>query len=209
MKRLVLIVFVISLLTSVGFGKFALVPLKERVKESNLIVIGSISDVSEYENKENIYSSATLHVDKVIWRQFIPIHNSQSNIKLKVRWVNSKLFACQMNFPKNIQYIWLLKSNKDGTIEPLYFGATEPRSEINKVKKYVIKEGKPIQFINDVKEHIKKEKKPTQSTIVTGNTNVNRSSEIKVESRNSPLAALIVLLLSILLYLTFYKREFL
>jgi hypothetical protein len=139
MKNLFIAWLIVLTFSGFGYGKFLIYPLEERVKNSDLIVIGTLYSVSKYETSDFEHSEGTIVVEKVISKNIKTTQTLRSNrgIKFRSNGETQRCFACKFNFSENEKGIWLLHIESDGTAEPLSPGSMAGLSELSGVKNHL------------------------------------------------------------------------
>ncbi len=136
-------VFTILLLmlfaTSVCFAEWDDIPLEDVVKKSDLIVVGTLSEVKEHSKNNVDYGEriivihAILH-DKIQWKK--ESENKREQQKLILVWSNPTGLECprvEHQFQKKRKGIWLLTVQKNGKVNadhPNRFQPIEKKSKI-------------------------------------------------------------------------------
>lgn len=141
MKKLTAICFVVLLFSTIGYAEFAILKIEERVKNSNLIVVGKLTNVSESETENLRISKGTLVVEKVIYGNFVDSKGQRlkAESRFDIEWRNSKMIACQFGFAENEAEIWFLTVDDMGRIESLSPGSSASLADLPEVKKHLKK----------------------------------------------------------------------
>jgi hypothetical protein len=106
-------VLVVLLLPLAAYARWRVIPLDEAVKDSDLIVVGIIHDVSEVTNGAVDWGSAVITVDEVLRGDL------QEGQKLSLQWQNESGVICpRINHGdhEGKQFIWLLKRKPFGKV---------------------------------------------------------------------------------------------
>ena len=108
MRKALLLFLLVGLPLSVR-GEWAQVSVEELVQESDVIVVGTLRDVSEYTADETDYGQGRIEVREVIWGRV-----AQGD-SLLLKWHNASALACprvEHRGHGNLEGIWLL--TRDG-----------------------------------------------------------------------------------------------
>lgn len=185
MKKLAIISSLILLLSCNVFADLRFVTLEEHVKESDLIVIGRLTSVSETfylgRNGEGL-----IEIEKVVTSN---VKNTKDAFlkpkdKLKITWYEG--FACvdgQHKRAENQRLIWFLNIEKDGTVK-----TSNPGSYL------------PLESFNEVKKTLKEQKITTLKKVNTE----NESDSIQ----DALLRVLLVFIVALILYRLLYRARF-
>lgn len=109
MKR-ILALLVLLCLPAAARAMWAMVPLEELVRESDLIVVGTLRDVHESSADGMDYGEGRIDVREVIWGV------ASAGDVLTLKWQNSSAVACprvEHDFNANKEGIWLLTREGD------------------------------------------------------------------------------------------------
>lgn len=104
---------VIALLPLVAFSWWRIIPLDEAVKDSDMIIVGTLRHVSEETRDEFDYGAGELTVDEVLSGSL------EEGQKLSLAWKNESGVICPRivhQNDQNKQLIWLLKMKPDGKV---------------------------------------------------------------------------------------------
>ncbi len=118
-----------------GFAKWASVSLKELLKETDLIVVARLTDVSEVTTNSVDYGSGTLTVTEVIRG------SGKNGDKLRLEWSNATGLICprvEHRGHKDQTLIWLLQSSTNTVVTADYPGRVlelKQRAELYKLLK--------------------------------------------------------------------------
>lgn len=197
MKRVFSAFLCTLLLSTFVFGKFLILSVEERVKLNNLIVIGSLRNISETETLKTRFSTGTLVIEEVIYGNFINSTGQKliSGNKVQVGWQNSKSFACQFGFSENEKEIWFLKVDEEGNINSLSPSTTASLAELAEVNKYLKMQERADNAVKTIKLQSETAFYPSFNETLT-------------QKEFSPFWALLVILTSIALYWVLYRSRF-
>lgn len=211
MKKLTVACFVVLMLSTFGYAEFAILKIEGRVKNSNLIVVGKLVDVSKKETENSKVSKGILLIDKTIYGNFI-FSNGQklkSGDEIKVEWQNSKMIACQFGFAENTEEIWFLKVDNEGNIESLSPSTTATLDELPEVKEHIKKQKRSNETVKTIR--ISDDSRQNSSAeIPTGNDSKISFGIYSLERKPNyqPILVLLVILGSISLYYLLYRSRF-
>lgn len=213
MKKIFFAFLCVFVFSTFVFGKFLTLTIEERVKENNLIVIGSLISVTETETAETRLSKGTLVIEKVIYGNFTNStgQSLKSGDKVQVEWQNSKRIACQFGFSENETEIWFLKVDDEGNIGYLSPSTTASLFELSEVKKYLKKQKREDVVVKTVKSQKDFRVIPQADSVKDNNSEVvfnplyNQASKQK---EYSSFSALLVIFISIALYWILYRSRF-
>ncbi|MDQ3713855.1 MAG: hypothetical protein M3388_16770 [Acidobacteriota bacterium] len=215
MKTLFTACFIILLFSFNCFAMWALISTDELVKESDLIVIGTLQSISKY-TKDNVdYSEGKIVVEKVIsgyvkTTEGFPLELGD---KIKFKWQASTLIVCPRldhSGNENEKGIWLLEVESDGTVSadyPRRFNSLDEMSKIKKIlrKMKVRKTSQRVELLNENPLNT------TNQQIQNLDTFENQTIEPVKTSTTvgySTFNALLVALFSLGLYLILYRSRF-
>src|SRR5690242_14831196 len=88
MKYALITLVLIAVLPAPSFARWVPIPLIELVQDSDLIVIGTLTDVREYSDKGMDYGNGTIQVEEVIWGNITKGQN------LALLWANRTDIVC-------------------------------------------------------------------------------------------------------------------
>lgn len=199
MKKVLVSFFVILSVISTSFAALRYIPLEEAVRENDLIVIGTLKNISETTSYDGFTITGT---GKIVVEQYIAgnvktFDGSQlkSGDELRLDYVED--FACVYGSHKRIenqQGIFLLKIKFNGEIESKDFRYLNDLAEINKLleKQKQSAQAKNINLLkNETSQPVKA---------------VKMYNELK-SNDYSPNSALLMALISVLLYFFLYRRK--
>lgn len=211
MKKIYFAFFIILAFSAFASAAFLILPLEERVKKSNLIVIGTLQDVSETETNELRISKGTLIIKKIIFGKFqnSNVQSLKLGEKVQVEWVNSMMFACKFGFPENKEEVWFLRVNDKGEIESLSPDTTASLSELAEVKKYLRKKDKnnAVKIINTLSDNEKVPQLKLSEGVSEETVKCLYSAKPK-QKEYFPIPAFLVALASVALYFLLYRSRF-
>jgi hypothetical protein len=153
--RRVLLLLLLLCLPATGSAMWALVPLEELVQESDLIVVGTLRDVSEHTADGVDFGEGRIEVREVIWG------GVSKGDSLTLKWQNSSGVACprvEHKYNAGAEGVWLL--TRDGeAVRADYPGRFVGVSERGKVEaalarspvvlradRYRVSPGEPMRF---------------------------------------------------------------
>lgn len=119
----------ISLLIALAFSGSALawgvfIPRKELVKDSDLIVVGTLQSVSEYRTNEYDYGEGKILINRVISDNTETARTAplKPGDKIQLKWQNPFISCPRVEHKRNEnkEGIWLLKVQDDGTVRADY-----------------------------------------------------------------------------------------
>lgn len=215
MKNLSLACFIIFAVFYNALGMWALIPLDELVKESDLIVIGTLQSVSEYSKEDTDYGEGMILIEKILSGNVKTINGVplKAGDKIQLKWQNLSMIACprvEHKGSENKKEIWLLTVENDKTVRADYPGRSVPVGNLSEVKKYLQKQkssnktAKIVKTQND--EEQTSEIQPVEQTTEVIKYPLN-SDESK-QKEHSPFQAFLVVLLSMSLYYLLYRSRF-
>ena len=106
-------IILVLLLSVAAVAGWVVMPLESAVKESDIIVIGTLRNVSE-ESRDGVdYGSGEITVDEVLWG------GAEAGQPLTLVWQNSSNVDCprvEHREHRNIRAIWLLTQKPDGKV---------------------------------------------------------------------------------------------
>lgn len=180
MKNILIVWVFVLVFCSNSFADLYIMSFEDLIKDSDIIVVGTLQSVSEDKNK----GEGEILIEEVLSSNARTNKDAQlkSGNKLQLKW--SEDFACVVGIHKrneNKKGIWFLNVADDGTVtsgHPQRFQSIDELSEIKNV--------------------LKKE-----NFFETDNKVVNLA-----EKRNSLINTLLVILFSILFYYFLYRSRF-
>ena len=155
MRRALLLFLLLGLPASVR-AEWAYVSVEELVQESDVIVVGTLRDVTEYTADNTDYGQGRIEVREVIWGAVSP------GDSLTLKWQNASAIACprvEHRHNADEEGIWLLTRDGDA-VNANYPGRFVELSERTKVEaalarspvvlrggNYWVKRGSPMGFV--------------------------------------------------------------
>jgi hypothetical protein len=132
MRRLFFLLFAVFSFQTVSSAKWGWIPLDDLVQTSDLIVVGTLQNISEYSKEGMDYGEGTIVVEEVIWS------NTFADKNLTLKWQNSSNIVCprvEHAYLANQKGIWLLNffANEVRADYPGRFALIEQRAEIEKI----------------------------------------------------------------------------
>lgn len=112
------------------FAKWAFIPIEQLVQKSDIVVVGTLRDVSESSKGEVDYSGGNIVVDETL------LGNVKAGEKLKLVWQNASGLVCprvEHRQNQSIKGVWLLTRDKHGKVRadyPLRFVPLEKKAEV-------------------------------------------------------------------------------
>src|SRR5262245_21111122 len=117
MKRFLIILIILLGLPALSLAKWAWIPLKDLICDSDLIVIGTLSSVNEYSKDGIDYGQGVITVDETIWGAVNP------GEALTLKWDNPSEIVCprvEHRHHAEKKGIWLLKLSSDREVRADY-----------------------------------------------------------------------------------------
>lgn len=184
MKKLTIISSLILLLSSNAFAELIYLTLEEHIKESDLVIVGKLTKVSE--PYYGTTGSGIIEVEKVLTPNVKTNKGFflKPNDKLQIEW--DEYFACVIGWHKRTENqigIWILKIEDDGIVSAFHPGKFVSLSELENVKS------------------ILKKRPPTSQKSVFP---INKS----YLTQDAILRALLVLIIALILYRLLYRARF-
>ncbi len=216
MKRSILTIVIALSVSSNLIAKWALISTAELVKDSDLILVGTLQNVSEFTRDNVDYSEGFIVVEKVIAGNDKTTSGDilKSGDKIFIKWQNSSMIACprvEHKGDENVKGIWLLEVESDGTVSSDYPWRFSELDELDKLSK-VVRETKlrrSLTRLAVVDEML------TNSNEERPSTTENELGEVPVEVRSTPPSseyslfdAGLVLVLCTFLYYLLYRSRF-
>jgi hypothetical protein len=211
MKNLLTVFAMLLAFASVSFAKLMFVSLDEAVKNSDLIVVGTLKGISERMEDGATYGKGEIFVQQFIAGNVKTINGFKlkAEDRLQLNYVED--FACVMGSYRRIENekgIFLLTLNNEGDITSKDFRSIESLSEIkNLLKKGVKPKGvfKKIKLQNELED--------LQLREINNTSNYNPEVSFGIYSLErkvnyQPILTLLVILVSISLYYLLYRSRF-
>lgn len=209
MKNLLGALIVVLAFSSVSFAKLMFIPLAEAVKDSDLIIIGTLKNISERVEEDGTYGKGEIFVERFIAGNVKTANDSELNADDRLQLNYAETFACVMGSHRRIENekgIFLLTFNENGEIQSKDFRSLEDLVEIKKLLKRGVKPDKDFKTIkirNEVKQT------PTVETANSENSEINYCAfSIQPEIEYHRFSALLVILASLSLYYLLYRSRF-
>ncbi|HSK70450.1 MAG TPA: hypothetical protein VK892_02055 [Pyrinomonadaceae bacterium] len=209
MKNLLSALVVVLAFSSVSFSKLMLIPLDEAVKGSDLIIIGTLKNISEKVEENGTYGKGEIFVEQFIAGNVKTAYGSVLEAGNRLQLNYAETFACVMGSHRRIENekgIFLLTLNESGEIQSKDFRSLEDLTEIKKLLKRGVKPNKDFKTIkiqNEVKQI------STVETASSENSEISFCAySIQPETKYHPFSALSVVLASLSLYYLLYRSRF-
>jgi len=132
--RILLAVFLTPLFAQAMWIDFA---PEELLKETDYVVIASLSDVKKWTRHNTDFGRGTLNVTEVLSKNALP------KSPLILTWANPSNIICprtEHGDTKGQAYIWLLQTGRDGTVTANHPGQTLSLKEKKKIQKLIKKQ---------------------------------------------------------------------
>jgi hypothetical protein len=194
------------------FAKFDIAPLEERVSKSNLIVFGYLGSVETYSEGNYEISEGFITVTNHISGKVKPVKNTPF---IKIKWRNSKLFACTFSPVKEEVGIWLLKSDQDGSINEISPGTFVSLKELREIEKILgqkisIEPIRTLDFSEPLEDSFIELE---NSKLITKKTPLKSVADLELNTKsdsipNALLRGLLVLIIALILYRLLYRVRF-
>ncbi|MCA1637060.1 MAG: hypothetical protein LC768_01770 [Acidobacteria bacterium] len=186
------------------------------MKESDLIVIGTLHSVSRY-TKDNVdYSEGEIVVEKVISGNIKTTEGFPLKLgdEIKFKWQASTLIVCPRldhSGNENVKGVWLLEVESDGTVSANYprrFNSLDEMSEIKKIlrKTKVRETSQRIKLLNENPLTITNQQIQNSDTLE--NQTIAPIKTPAIVGNYSTSNALLVALFSLGLYWILYRSRF-
>lgn len=193
-----------------------MIPTEQLVRETDLIVVGTLQGVKEFTNEDIDYSEGTILIEKIIAGNDKTTSGEPLKFgdKIVIKWQNSSMIACprvEHKGDENIKGIWLLEVESDGTLRSDYPWRFSSLDELDKLKK-ILRKTKvrrnftKISIVNEALSH-RTATRPSAGEHKTEET--PREVDSTASTREySPVNAIIILLFSSCLYFILYRSRF-
>ncbi len=213
MKKLSVTCFIILAVSYTSFAKWALVPLDELVKESDLIVIGTLQSVSEFSKENTDHGEGRILIEKVLAGNVKTVDgfSLKAGDEIQLKWQNLSMIVCPRvghKSSENKKEIWLLTVDPDKTVRADYPGRSRSLDEFAEVKRYLRKSSSKTAKIVRTQKEIKQIIQPPSVEQISEIIKYPLHSEESKGKENSPFQALLVILTSISLYRLLYRSRF-
>lgn len=210
MKKLSIAWLIILVFAFNSFAELAIIPLDEAIRDNDLIIVGTLQEITE--TSEN---GVTTGKGKIVVNDFIAGNVKtederllKSGDKLQLDYIES--FACVMGSHRGIENekgIFLLKLDENGKIQSKDF---RPLNDLKEIRKLLGKGVKPQKAVKIIKLQNEINQPIPENETSTGQTSeviyCMHSNQPKTE--NSPFQALLVILGSISFYYLLYRSRF-
>ncbi|HLF84857.1 MAG TPA: hypothetical protein VI837_11835 [Blastocatellia bacterium] len=136
MKRILLILALLAFSSAQSFSMWAQIPLDQLVQCSDLIVVGTLDEVSQYSRDGMDYAEGTIRIDEVIWG----VANAGESVTLK--WQNQSTLVCprvENEYNQSKKGIWLLTVQDGAVVRADYPGRFVDVSDRQKVERSLLK----------------------------------------------------------------------
>lgn len=133
MSRITLILVVIACCCAPSIASWALVPLDELVQDCDIIVVGTLTDVTEHSLNGTDFGQGTILIDEVVWGA------ASAGESLVLKWQNASELICPRVEHRQNQgkkALWLLMLEDDGVVRANYPGRfvdLSKRSEVEQI----------------------------------------------------------------------------
>ncbi len=219
MKKIFIVCFIIFGFSVNSFAQSfsQWVPLERLVKESDLIVMGTLRSVSRYTNDNTDYSEGIIVIEEVVSGNVETTEDSplKSGDRIKLTWQNpsAKIHErIELGSDENNEVIKILRVKSDGTVtaENLFSmraATTNQLGEIRKIlrKQKTRKDLRRVRLFDEIYPSITNPNQQTQNS----DTNQNQVIEVNSKSsQDSSLVVLITILFSLSLYWILYRSRF-
>lgn len=139
MKKYVLALLALIGFSSVSYGSWAYVPTSELLKETDLVLVGTLRSVSEETIDEIDHSAGIIVIDQIVSGNLRTTEGRflQAGDRIRIRWQNPSSIACPRVEHKGAQNrtgIWLLRVEIDGTSSSDYPGRFMDLSQMAEIK---------------------------------------------------------------------------
>lgn len=194
---------------------FEHIPLKQLIKESDIVVRGTLDSVSSCSKDNMDYSQGVIYIEEFVSGNVKTLEGAslKTGDKIKLTWQNSSTKVdgrIELGGSENNEVIWILKVKDDGTVTSNYFWCYWATSQLNEIKINLKKaknqkDLKTVRLIKEVNSLVNFQSQQEDNTKMT-QSNLNNSS--RKYSNPSYLAALITIFVSLGLYWILYQSRF-
>lgn len=132
MKKFLLLFFFVMCFSSTLKAMEALIPVEDLIQDSEIIVVGTLTNVSEHSKDDMDYGEGNIIVEEVLFG------NVKKGEKLLLKWSNPSNLGCprtEHSHHKNIKAIWLLNTSDKGEVYANHSGRFVRLSKLNLIKK--------------------------------------------------------------------------
>ncbi|HKA17687.1 MAG TPA: hypothetical protein VKN18_05165 [Blastocatellia bacterium] len=136
MKRIVLILAWLAVSSVPSSAMWAYISTEELVQDSDLIVVGTLDNVTEYSKNGIDFAQGTITVEEAIWGTASP------GSILTLKWQNESDLVCPRVEHRHNQKksgIWLLNVQNDGVVQANYPGRFVDLSERTTVEQGLVR----------------------------------------------------------------------
>jgi hypothetical protein len=208
MKNLTFASLILLLLACNSFADLMFIPLEEAVKDKDLIVVGTLTDITENSDVGETKGKGTIIVDQIIagnvkTNQGLSLKHGD---KLQLDYVEN--FACVMGSHKRIENekgLFLLTLNESGEIETKDFRSLDSLGEVKKLLRKGIKTITATKVIKTISTSDEISQIPLETSDLPIMCAFGIENE---ENKYSPLLAFLAIFTSILLYYFLYRSRF-
>lgn len=212
MKDLTIVFFIICTFSFNAFAKLAFIPLDELIKASDLIVIGTLTGISERSEDRVIHGTGEIVIEKVIAGDVTTTKGFSlaSGDRLQLNYIEG--FACVYGSHRRIENekgIFLLTINDKQEIQYEHFRSLDGLFEIKRFLRKGIEPDKTAEKIKIQNEQF------TQTSPIESPENPNTETNFRAVKSNEsdtkeyyPMRAFLVVLASMLLYRILYRSGF-
>jgi hypothetical protein len=216
MKRSFLAIIIVLSFSFNIKAMWAMIPTEQLIKETDLVVIGTLQGVNGFTKDDIDYSEGTILIEKVIAGNDTTTSGEhlESGDRIVIKWQNSSMIACprvEHKGDENTKGIWLLEVESDGTVSSDYPWRFRPLNELDKLKK-ILRKTKVrrnltrIAIVNET---------PSSRIEARPSTTEHETEEIPTEVNStattqeySPVNAIVVFALFTFLYCILYRSRF-
>lgn len=211
MKNLFIAFFIVLASSYNSFAKWGYVSLDELVKDSDLIIIGTLQEVSEYTKNDVDYGEGFILVEEIVFES--PENSKGFTLKpkdkLQLKWQNNSFIACPRishKHSKNKKEIWLLTIEFDGTVWANYPGRSRSLEDLKEIEKLLgrLKKNKAPEMVITQKQinHTEQSVKINESFANIEGADASDTKQYSVFN------ALVVAFLSLTFYWILYRSKF-
>ncbi len=210
MKNLLIACLTVLTFSYNAFAKLAIVTLDEAVRDNDLIIVGTLKDISERFGEDGTYGEGEIVVEKFIAGNVKTKDGNlvKSGDKLPLKY--AEIFSCVMGSHKRIENekgVFLLKLNDVGEIRYKDFRSLENLPEIKRLLSRGVKLNRANKTIKTFDENVS----ISQSKFDAANSQpiyCELVADSSKETDYSTLQALFIILASIWLYRFLYRSRF-
>jgi hypothetical protein len=117
MSRIPLILVVIACCCAPSFASWALLPLDELVQDCDIIVVGTLTDVTEHSLNGTDFGQGTILIDEVVWGA------ASAEESLVLKWQTNRESSVRVSTDKpGRKAIWLPTVEDGGVVCANYLG---------------------------------------------------------------------------------------